>query len=69
MTRDIILIESHDTPEYCLQIMKQEKIRHIPVIEKQDLIGIISMRDLMLYDNTQKDEKIELLNSYIQFSG
>jgi signal-transduction protein with cAMP-binding, CBS, and nucleotidyltransferase domain len=49
--------------------MKQEKIRHIPVIEKQDLIGIISMRDLMLYDNTQKDEKIELLNSYIQFSG
>lgn len=69
MTKDIILIESHDTPEYCLQIMKQEKIRHIPVIEKNDLVGIISMRDLMLYDNTQKDEKIELLNSYIQFSG
>ena len=69
MTKGVILVEAHDTPEYCLQIMKQEKIRHIPVIEKQDLIGIISMRDLMLYDNTQKDEKIELLNSYIQFSG
>ncbi|MBS1516543.1 MAG: CBS domain-containing protein [Bacteroidetes bacterium] len=69
MTRKVIVIESHDSPEYCLQIMKQEKIRHIPVIDGQDLLGIISMRDLMLYDMTLKEEKIEMLNSYIQFNG
>lgn len=69
MTKNVILIESHDTPEYCMQIMKQENIRHIPVIKGQDLIGMISMRDLLLYDNIVKEEKIELLNSYIQFNG
>ncbi len=69
MTRDVIVIESGDSPEYCLQIMKQENIRHIPVIEGQELIGMISMRDLLLYDVTEKEEKIEMLNSYIQFSG
>lgn len=69
MTKKVIVIESHDTPEYCMQIMKQEKIRHIPVIDGQDLKGIISMRDLMLYDMNQKEEKIEMLNSYIQFNG
>ncbi|MBV6478858.1 MAG: hypothetical protein HGGPFJEG_01615 [Ignavibacteria bacterium] len=69
MTKKVILIEAHDSPEYCMQIMKQENIRHIPVIEGKDLIGIVSMRDLMLYDIILKEEKIELLNSYIQFNG
>lgn len=69
MTKKVIVIESHDTPEYCMQIMKQENIRHMPVIEEQDLKGIISMRDLMMYDMSQKEEKIEMLNSYIQFNG
>ncbi len=69
MTKKVIVIESSDTPEYCLQIMKQEKIRHVPIIERQDLIGMISIRDIMLYDMTEKEEKIEMLNSYIQYNG
>ncbi len=69
MTGRVILVESTDTPEYALQIMKQEKIRHIPVREGNGLIGMVSMRDLMLYDMNLKDEKIELLNSYIQYNG
>ncbi len=69
MTKKVIVIESHDNPDYCLQIMKQENIRHVPVIEGKDLIGMISIRDLMLYDLTEKEEKIELLNSYIQYNG
>lgn len=69
MTSNVIVVESKDTPEYCIQIMKQENIRHMPVIENNDLIGIISIRDLMLYDMNLKEEKIELLNSYIQYNG
>ena len=62
MTEKVIVVESKDTPEYCIQIMKQENIRHMPVIENNVLIGIISIRDLMLYDMNLKEEKIELLN-------
>ena len=69
MTGKVVVIESHDTPDYCLQIMKQENIRHIPVIEDNNLIGMISMRDLMVYDLNSKVEQIELLNSYIQYNG
>lgn len=69
MTEKVIVVESKDTPEYCIQIMKQENIRHMPVIESNDLIGIISIRDLLLYDMNLKEEKIELLNSYIQYNG
>lgn len=69
MTAKVIVVESHDTPEYCLKIMKQENIRHMPVREINDLIGMISIRDLMLYDSNLKEEKIEMLNSYIQYNG
>ncbi len=69
MTEKVIVVESKDTPEYCIQIMKQENIRHMPVIENNDLKGIISIRDLLLYDMNLKEEKIELLNSYIQYNG
>ncbi|MDQ3021562.1 MAG: CBS domain-containing protein [Bacteroidota bacterium] len=69
MTKTVIVIESHDTAEYCLQIMKQENIRHVPIIEDKDLIGMISIRDLMLYEISEKEEKIEMLNSYIQYNG
>ncbi|MBS1514654.1 MAG: CBS domain-containing protein [Bacteroidetes bacterium] len=69
MTKGVILIEAHDTPHYCLQIMKQENIRHILVRENTDLIGMLSIRDIMYHDMQEKEEKIELLNSYIQFNG
>ncbi len=69
MTKQVIVIESHDTAEYCMQIMKQENIRHLPVIEGKDLIGMISIRDLMLYEITMNEEKIDMLNSYIQYNG
>ncbi|MCX6159480.1 MAG: CBS domain-containing protein [Ignavibacteriae bacterium] len=69
MTKDVIVIDSNDTIEHALKIMKQEKIRHLPVIEEKSLIGLVSMRDLMLVDVKLKEEKIDILNTYIQYNG
>jgi CBS domain-containing protein len=69
MTKDVIVIDAKDSPEYCLTIMKQQKIRHMPVIEGTSLIGIVSMRDMMLHDVKVKEEKIDILNTYIQYNG
>jgi CBS domain-containing protein len=69
MTKDVIVIEACDTPEYCMKILKQENIRHLPVIENNALIGIISMRDLLLLDIRIKEEKIETLDAYIKYNG
>jgi len=41
----------------------------MPVIEENKLIGIVSMRDLLLHDVKVKEEKIDLLNTYIQYNG
>src|SRR5215211_1123662 len=50
MTRGVILMEAHDSYNDCLKIMQQEGIRHMPVREGENLIGVVSMRDLMQED-------------------
>lgn len=67
MTKKVILMESGDSYEYCLRIMKQRRIRHIPVREGDKLIGMVSMRDLMQSDAEAKEEEIEVLHSYIHY--
>ena len=69
MTKEVIVIDASDTIEYALQIMKQQKIRHLPVVENNSLIGMVSMRDMMLIDVKLKEEKIDILNTYIQYNG
>jgi CBS domain-containing protein len=69
MTKDVIVIDSTDTIEHALKIMKQENIRHLPVVEANALTGMVSMRALMLVDVKQKEEKIDILNTYIQYNG
>ncbi len=69
MSKEVIIIDASDTTEYALQIMKQQKIRHLPVVENKSLIGMVSMRDMMLVDVKLKEEKIDILNTYIQYNG
>ncbi len=69
MTKGVIVIDSTDTIEHALKIMKQENIRHLPVIEEKSLKGVVSMRAMMLVDVKLKEEKIDILNTYIQYNG
>ncbi|MBC8484938.1 MAG: CBS domain-containing protein [Bacteroidetes bacterium] len=67
MTKKVIVIESHDNPEYCLRILKQEKISHIPIIEENKLIGMLSLQDILLYNIRYKEEKIEKHKTPIRY--
>jgi CBS domain-containing protein len=68
MTKGVIVMDSADSYEDCLKIMKQESIRHIPVREGDDLAGMVSIRDLMQIDVDAKEQEIEILNSYIRYN-
>lgn len=68
MTERVIVMEASDSYEDCLRIMKQENIRHVPVIDGDKLVGVISIRDLMQVDMDEKEQKIDILNSYIHYN-
>jgi CBS domain-containing protein len=67
MTKGVIIMEAHDTYEDCLNIMRQESIRHVPVRDGEKLIGMVSIRDLMQEEVEAKKQEIENLNSYIYY--
>lgn len=68
MTKRVIIMEAGDSYEECLQIMKQEGIRHVPVRDGDKLAGVVSMRDIMKADVEEKEQKIEILHSYIHYN-
>ena len=68
MTKELIATNVNDSYEECLVIMKQKGIRHLPVIEDDRLAGVVSLRDLMQIDVEEKEQKIDVLHSYIHYN-
>lgn len=68
MSKYVIIMEAGDTYEECLGIMKQKSIRHMPVIDGDKLLGVVSLRDLMQIDVEEKEQKIDILHSYIHYN-
>ncbi len=69
MTRDMIVATSEDDVEYVMQLMSQKHIRHIPVIEDQSVIGILSIRDMV--NSVLKQQKIQIrhMSDYVGTYG
>ena len=52
MSRPIITVERKMSPHYARDLMADRKIRHVAVTEKENIVGIISVRDLLAYFKT-----------------
>ncbi len=59
MTANLICVSPSDTMEYCMELMTEKHIRHLPVLEGDKLIGLISIGDLV--KNTIDDQKAMIL--------
>ncbi len=67
MTRNLVLALGDESHDDGLRKMKQAGCRHLPVVDGDRLIGMVSQRDLLQIDLTEKDEEIRWLNAYIHF--
>jgi CBS domain-containing protein len=65
MTTNLIVAEIDETHDDCLRKMKQANCRHLPVVDGQTLVGMISVRDLLDVDILEKDESIHFLTDYM----
>lgn len=66
MTTDFPYVSINDTVESCMQLMTSHRLRYLPVIENEQLIGIISINDLVTETILTQAETINQLQSYIQ---
>ncbi len=67
MTRELVVADVTDPYDVCLQRMQQARVRHLIVLDRGRLAGILSLRDLMAVDVSEKDEAITLLNAYVHY--
>lgn len=47
MTTDVVSVKPGDTVEHCMRLMTNKHFRHLPVVENGELIGIVSIGDLL----------------------
>jgi CBS domain-containing protein len=67
MTKELLVVGPNESSDDALRKMRQAGCRHLPVVDGDRLIGMISQRDLTQVDLTAKDEEIRWLNAYIHF--
>lgn len=65
MTRNVAVGNANETGDDCLETMKRIKSRHLPIVDGDRLIGMISMRDLMEIKIAEGTEEIKMMNAYI----
>ncbi|MEO8233302.1 MAG: CBS domain-containing protein [Ignavibacteriota bacterium] len=65
MSTSIVIAKIDESTESILAKMKEEKIRHILVIDNEKLVGVLSIRDLLEIDLNYCKTTVEVLNNYI----
>jgi CBS domain-containing protein len=69
MSSRVAYVRPNQTIDDCMALMTNLKIRHLPVLEGTELVGMISMRDVVEDIISEQDFIIEQLVNYIQHEG
>ena len=65
MEENVVTVKPSDNLEYCMELMDAKRVRHLPVIENNVIIGIISISDVVKSIIEMQKETIKHLDSYI----
>ncbi len=65
MTEDVITVHPEDDIEFCMKLMTEKRIRHLPVIKNGRVLGVISIGDIVKTIIADQKSTIGLLEEYI----
>ncbi len=68
MTKDIVVGDMDDEVEDALRKMHAVGCRHLPIVDKGKLVGIISLRDLLEVDDEDKRQRVSFLSELVTYS-
>ncbi len=69
MTPGMYTVTPDTSVEQCMALMEAHHIRHLPVVENDQLVGIVSIRDVMTAVLENRESEIKGLENYILASG
>jgi len=59
------VIRCDETPQQALQRMEEIGSRHLPVLDGEKWVGMLSMRDLLRVELSEQGDELKLLHEYI----
>jgi CBS domain-containing protein len=69
MTSEVISVHPERSMEDCMEIMTKQRVRHLPIVVNDDLVGIISIGDVLKEIISDQKELIRSLQNYIEGTG
>lgn len=68
MSSPLITVSPTESTRIAMQTMTERRCRHLPVVEGNSMVGIVSLGDLVKYMLSEKEAEVEQLSSYISGS-
>jgi CBS domain-containing protein len=65
MTENPLVVSPNEELANCLVLMRNHGFRHLPICQGRELKGVVSLRDILLRDLTEKDDEVRMMRAYI----
>lgn len=65
MTTPAVTASPHDSVDRCMRIMTRSRVRHLPVVDGENVVGIVSIGDLVNWIISVQTAAIDQLEKYI----
>ena len=67
MTAKVVTVRLDDTIDHCMQLVTDRRIRHLPVLERDAVLGVVSIGDLVRAVIEGQQVEIDQLQRYIAY--
>ncbi len=65
MTRELVIATPDDAISNCLRLMTEKRVRHLPVLDREVMVGIVSIGDLVKWIISAQTATIDQLTKYV----
>lgn len=65
MSSPLVVVTPQTSVDECMALMTNRRIRHVPVVESGDVVGIVSIGDVVKFKSREQGFEIQFLHDYI----